>query len=349
MGLLRLALQDLCFARRLSDCRLIDSGRAREILDALCRDAGITRSIRLLAVPAEGVPAALGLWRWSILLPEGAARRFSDAELRALLAHELGHLVRRDSAWLWMGRVLCTCFAFQPLNRLARLEWQRAAEFLCDDWAVARTGNRLALARCLIEVAGWKLGRSSPAAVSPVTGRSSSLSSRVERLIADAPPNDAAEKDSWRTAVSLLAAVAVVAAMVGWAPKVAVTAPRSSEPATVDRTSSHPENPEDQPAAPPLPLSNAEDPVRSAPAEALAAQSADPGAAWQELEAELQGLQADIEAVQRLLRQMRPSDQALAARWQRHLVQLRQRQQSLALTLRPARAERSTGSAAAAR
>ncbi len=68
-------------------------------------------------------PFACGLLRWTIVLPAGIEQRLSGSEMKALLAHEVAHLVRRDPWWLWLGEVLCTCLAFQPLNFLARRRW----------------------------------------------------------------------------------------------------------------------------------------------------------------------------------------------------------------------------------
>jgi hypothetical protein len=91
--------------------------------------------------------------------------------------------VRGDSIWLGISRLICSCLAFQPLNHLARREWQRAAEILCDHWAVGRTGTPLALARCLTEVAGWRLSGRASAALLAATGRKSGLADRIERLV----------------------------------------------------------------------------------------------------------------------------------------------------------------------
>ena len=41
-------------------------------------------------------------------------------QLRAMLAHELAHLERRDPQWLAFACILERAFFFQPLNRLAR-------------------------------------------------------------------------------------------------------------------------------------------------------------------------------------------------------------------------------------
>jgi hypothetical protein len=117
-------------------------------------------------------------------------------ELRALLAHELAHLVRGDSLWLGISRAVCSCLAFQPLNQLARREWQRAAEFLCDKWAVDRTGTPLALARCLAEVAGWRLAACRSNATLAATGRKTGLVDRIESLLdaRPAPETEAANR-----------------------------------------------------------------------------------------------------------------------------------------------------------
>src|SRR5437879_8786015 len=153
------------------------------MLDELCRMVPRARAIRLLAAPDDPEPAAFGINRWTIVLPERAVKELPEDELRALLAHELAHLVRGDSIWLCISRVICSCLAFQPLNHLARREWQRAAEILCDHWAVGRTGTPLALARCLTVVAGWRLSGRASAALLAATGRKSGLADRIERLV----------------------------------------------------------------------------------------------------------------------------------------------------------------------
>jgi hypothetical protein len=187
LGTARCSWQTISLRRRLARCRLIVGGPARDLLDELLRTVPRAPEVLLLSAPDDSEPAALGIARWTIVLPPRAAFDLSQDELRALLAHELAHLVRGDSLWLGISRALCSCLAFQPLNHLARREWQRTAEFLCDNWAVSRTGAPLALARCLTEVASWRLGGSASAAILAATGRKSRLVDRIERLL-DARP-----------------------------------------------------------------------------------------------------------------------------------------------------------------
>ena len=128
-------------------------------------------------------PFACGLFRWTIVLPAGIEQQLSPAELQALLAHEVAHLVRRDPWWLWLGEVLCTCLAFQPLNFLARRRWQQAAELLCDDWAVEQQVAATSLASCLTRIAEWRLDRRAALMGLTAVGHSGSLTRRIEWLL----------------------------------------------------------------------------------------------------------------------------------------------------------------------
>ncbi len=128
-------------------------------------------------------PFACGVFRWTIVLPAGIERQLSPVELKALLAHEVAHLVRRDTWWLWLGEVLCTCFAFQPLNFLARHRWQQATELLCDDWAVERHVAATSLANCLARIAEGRLDRRATVMGLTAVGHAGSLTHRVEWLL----------------------------------------------------------------------------------------------------------------------------------------------------------------------
>jgi beta-lactamase regulating signal transducer with metallopeptidase domain len=164
----------------------------RKLLDSICQSRGVRRRVRLLKSDRFEEPVAYGLFRPTILIPAQVEKRLNRDELAALLSHELAHLTRGDIAWLMIGRVLTTCFAFQPLNFLARRRWQEHAEFQCDDWAVDRNVDRLTLARSLTLVAEWRAGRKSCAGVVSAGGAQFHISNRVERLVADAVP------DHWR-------------------------------------------------------------------------------------------------------------------------------------------------------
>jgi beta-lactamase regulating signal transducer with metallopeptidase domain len=212
-GLARLALQSLRFRHRLRDCKPVNSGPLRGSLDELLQRAGIRRTVRLESTMQLDEPVACGVWRWRIVLPQAIGERLRDEELRALLAHEVAHLVRGDTTWLWIGRVLCGCFAFQPLNFIARGRWQRAAEFLCDDWALRHNADPLSLANCLTQMAEWRLDRRDLAGALAATGGSSAITERIERLI-NAAPKQVVPARTW-TINLLVGCVAILMTVAG--------------------------------------------------------------------------------------------------------------------------------------
>jgi HEAT repeat protein/beta-lactamase regulating signal transducer with metallopeptidase domain len=170
-------------ALHLGPRRSVIEGPLPPLLHSLCRAAGIQRPIRLTSAPGLGSPVALG--HSEICIPDAALTELDREQQRSMLAHELAHLARLDPLWLTVACFLERPLFFQPLNRLARRRMQDAAEYLCDDWAVRRTGSGLTLAKCLVKVAEWM--DTSPRVV-PVSGMAehrSQLVARIHRLVED--------------------------------------------------------------------------------------------------------------------------------------------------------------------
>ena len=161
VGSLRFIVTGQRFRRRIQKFRTVDTGPVRDALGRVIRRSSLRRRVRLLETDDVGEPIAFGIRQWTIAVPRGIETQLNHRELEALLTHELAHLVRGDAWWLLIGRLLCGCLPFQPLNFVARNRWRQAAEFQCDDWAADRTGNPLSLAHCLTRVAEWRLDAAS--------------------------------------------------------------------------------------------------------------------------------------------------------------------------------------------
>lgn len=168
-------------ARTLSGRREIAGGPLALMLESLRSAAGVRRRIRLTASAELAGPVAMGASE--ICLPERALTALDAAQQRAVLAHELGHLVRHDPLWLGVAAACESLFFFQPLNRLARRRIQEAAEYLCDDWAVHQTGGSLTLAKCLAEVATWMDAGARAVPIAGMAENRSQLVDRVHRLV----------------------------------------------------------------------------------------------------------------------------------------------------------------------
>jgi|GEM_PF-7044658 len=115
-----------------SDPRLVT------LVAATASELKLDRPIEILVSGAVPAPAVSGWWRPKLLFPSDFASALTDADLRWVILHELGHWTRRDGwaqALLEWGRIL---HWFNPVvwlcGRIARLD----CELACDEYVIAR-------------------------------------------------------------------------------------------------------------------------------------------------------------------------------------------------------------------
>ena len=243
-----LALSYRSFCRRIRNRSRVVGGDVRRLFDGLEPDRAVGRPVALSASSRVQSPLAKGVTRPEVCLPLRVLSELSARQQKSLLAHELGHLVRRDPLWLLVARTVEGVLFFQPLNGLARRRLQEISELRADDWAVRATGSPLDLARCLTRVADWNL---TPVPVPSMAERSGSgLTRRIHRLLQspEVEGDDGSPRGLWLAAVALLLAVALAA------PGVSAVA-GDSEPPPPPESPEAPEAPEvtEAPEAPPAP------------------------------------------------------------------------------------------------
>ncbi|HPF14208.1 MAG: M56 family metallopeptidase [Planctomycetes bacterium] len=182
---------------RLAGRREILAGPLFEELQTLSASAGLDSSPRLFVAARLASPATLGIWRAQICVPERAQHELQRGQQRAMLGHELAHILRHDPRWFFVYRLVERILFFQPLNRFVRQELQELAEYQCDDWAAHQAGRGLDLARCLTEVAGWLVRETPQIALLPMAGTGSQLGHRVRRLLDEESRTAAARPRPW--------------------------------------------------------------------------------------------------------------------------------------------------------
>jgi hypothetical protein len=178
-------------------------------LERLAQRARIRQPIRLSCCAGAQTPLVLSARE--ICLPERALAFDADA-IEAVLAHELAHVERRDGPWTYAALFLQALFWFQPLQRRARIELQESAELAADDRAVELTGDALALARTLTQVAGWVRG-TTPAPAVAMARAGSPIVERVTRLVEARDARFAARTPGF--AVTVLVAIGACSPSVG--------------------------------------------------------------------------------------------------------------------------------------
>ncbi len=132
------------------------------------------------AVPFRGIPGRVresrrvsvpftrGVFRPSIILP-WAARHWPAGRLRAVLAHERAHIVRRDCLTFLVARVACAVYWFNPLVWWAARQMLAERERACDDRVLAAGIRPIEFAHDLLEVArdAGRIGWAAAAAAHP--------------------------------------------------------------------------------------------------------------------------------------------------------------------------------------
>ena len=179
----------------------------------------------LTNAPHISSPAVLSATE--ICVPRDAVDELSEGEQRSLIAHEFAHVIRRDPMWLRAFHLIERVFFFQPLNRVARSEYEEAAEELCDAWVVDRTGDSETLASCLVRIARFMKADASIGFAS-IAGRP--LRARIQRLLS----SDASTPRM--RPLPLVAMLSLVLVIAAWGPSIAVSGSEADADVAADAT-----------------------------------------------------------------------------------------------------------------
>jgi beta-lactamase regulating signal transducer with metallopeptidase domain len=101
---------------------------------------------------AVRVPAAIGFWKPTIILPPWVLRELLPEDLNVILLHEFAHLRRGDDWTNLIQKIVGALFFFHPAVWWIddRLSVER--EMACDDAVLAETSNPHGYATCLVSL-----------------------------------------------------------------------------------------------------------------------------------------------------------------------------------------------------
>jgi beta-lactamase regulating signal transducer with metallopeptidase domain len=144
----------------------------------LQRRLGIKRAVRFCQCNGLDVPAVIGWFRPVVLLPLTVLAGLSQAQLEAVIAHELAHIKRWDYFVNLFQIAAETVLFYHPAVWWVSRRIRQERENCCDDAAVRLCGNVVDYARALTYMEG---GRTAPSLVMAASG--SPLATRVLRLL----------------------------------------------------------------------------------------------------------------------------------------------------------------------
>jgi TonB family protein len=160
----------------------VSKGREGEALSNVQSWLFIKREVRLIVSPKISEPGVWGIVTPIIVLPETMADHLSDAELDAVIMHEMVHIARWDNLASNAQMFLCCLFWFHPLVWFIDKQLLNEREIACDEKVVELGGAHGIYAASLLKVLKFCLGLR-VAGVSAAGG--SNLKRRIEKIMSN--------------------------------------------------------------------------------------------------------------------------------------------------------------------
>ena len=165
--------------------RPIETGRVADAFARISARDG-ARGVALRSSPLCVSPCVAGLVRPVLLWPDGVDRQLTDAQLDAIVAHELAHVRRRDNVAAAAHAVVEILFWFHPLVWWIGARLTEERERACDEAVLQSGAAPDVYADGLLKVCECSLG--APAVgVAGIDG--STLTHRIEAIMTPHTPH----------------------------------------------------------------------------------------------------------------------------------------------------------------
>jgi hypothetical protein len=125
----------------------------QETLDAISAPRSVVFGAITIATSEDvRVPAAIGFWKRTIVLPAWALRELPPNDLNVILLHEFAHLRRWDDWTNLIQKFVRALFFFHPAVWWIENRLSVEREMACDDAVLAKTANPHGYATCLVSL-----------------------------------------------------------------------------------------------------------------------------------------------------------------------------------------------------
>jgi beta-lactamase regulating signal transducer with metallopeptidase domain/Flp pilus assembly protein TadD len=133
----------------------------------------------LCITSADRVPGARGWLRPCVILPDQLSGQLSEAELHAILAHELAHIARHDNLSAGIACVIVSAFWFHPLVWWIERRMLAEREAACDELVLAHGAETADYVSAILKVC--RMSFAGAAGYAGATG--SNLEHRMEQIM----------------------------------------------------------------------------------------------------------------------------------------------------------------------
>lgn len=183
---------------------------------------GIKRPVALRQTRLIASPAAYGLIKPSILIPEGMADSLGEEDWKCVMLHELIHIRRKDALWNILMTALVALHWFNPFMWKAALAMREDQELSCDNIVIKHV-DRKVYGHALLKVMQLRMTAGQAPLTPFASGKKRLIKRRMEMIVSN--------KKSAFTLLAACFAVVVIAVAFTNASIRADQSPAEKEPA----------------------------------------------------------------------------------------------------------------------
>jgi len=166
-----------------------------------------SRSVTVATSECVRVPAAIGFWKRTIVLPAWALRELPPEDLNVILLHEFAHLRRGDDWTNLIQKIVRALFFFHPAVWWIENRLTVEREMACDDAVLAETANPHGYASCLVSLLEKSLAHRGWSMAQAAVHRAREASLRLAQILDTKRP---VATRVWKPALGMVAAFSVV-------------------------------------------------------------------------------------------------------------------------------------------
>ncbi len=148
----RLILAHAGAAKLIRKSELVHDEDWHLLSERITRRLEIDGFVRLRKSEWTSVPMSVGIWKPTIVLPEGADV-WDEAQRRTVLYHELAHVKRKDCLLQLLIQITCALYWFNPLVWVAAYHMRIERERACDDLVLTSGVDASSYAETLLQTA----------------------------------------------------------------------------------------------------------------------------------------------------------------------------------------------------
>ncbi len=185
----RLVLQNLYLGFLCSKSNPVRDPGWKNDISTYSRMLDIRYSVRIVSGKEIKVPAAYGIFRPSIMIPERLVR-ISGEKRRTILLHELAHIKRYDHLFNLIVQIVCVLYWYNPLTWYAAKKQRKEREKACDDLVINTGVESSEYASQLIEIARLIPRSNSLTKYAVTMAEKSQLKGRISHILQNKIPRN---------------------------------------------------------------------------------------------------------------------------------------------------------------